>query len=68
MDDVKCGEVAEGRCGENAVAVVQRVDVQNTQVQQLQHTGQKGQYVFFRRKKEKTGSFFFFFAGMKVPV
>ena len=41
MNDVERGEVAEGRCGENTVAVVQRVDIQDTQVQQLQHTRQK---------------------------
>lgn len=39
MDDVERGEVAEGGGGEDAVAVVQRVDVHYAQVQQLQRTG-----------------------------
>lgn len=41
MDDVERGEVAEGGCSQNAVAEVQRADVQHAQVQQLPHTGQR---------------------------
>lgn len=37
MDHVKRGEVAEGGGGEDAVAVVQRVEVHHAQVQQLRH-------------------------------
>lgn len=44
MDDVKRGEVAEGGGGEDAVAVVQRVEVHHAQVQQLRGRGEvKGQ-------------------------
>lgn len=35
MNDVERGEVAEGSGSENAVAVVQRVDVHHAEVQQL---------------------------------
>lgn len=41
MDDVKRGEVAEGGRSKNTVAVVQRVDVHHTEVQQLRDTGQR---------------------------
>lgn len=41
MNNVKGGKVAEGSCGKNAVVIVERGDVHHTQVQQLQHAGQR---------------------------
>lgn len=60
MNNVKRGEVAEGRCSKNTVAVVQRVDVHHTQIQQLQHTRVKGQNdEFFRSSLDRNVTFVF---------